>query len=128
MWLRPREREGGERWIEKEARVGRGGGQEREERKAVSGGERAQLMMKQGRAGVRAHCTFSSPSRRAHARGGLGRELQGGTWCTSLEEESHSKHSQMIKGFWDNLQHLTFRLREKINNLSLPELLLPKAK
>lgn len=44
----------------------------------MSGGERAQLMMKQGRAGVRAHCTFSSSTRRAHAQGGVGRELEGG--------------------------------------------------
>lgn len=120
MWPGPRERGGGERWIEKEARAGRGGGREREGRRAVSGGERAQLMMKQGRAGVRAHCTFSSSTRRAHAQGGVGRELEGGggTRCTSPEEESHSKHSQMIKGFWDNLQHPTFRFMEKMNRLS----------
>lgn len=42
----------------------------------------------------------------------------GGTRCTSPEEESHSKHSQMIKGFWDNLQHPTFRFMEKMNRLS----------
>lgn len=49
-------------------------------------------------------------------------ELAGGvkgghSRCTSPEEESHSKHSQMIKGFWANLQHLTLRLMEKINRL-----------
>lgn len=73
MWPGPRERGGGDRWIEKEAGAGRGGGREREGKRAVSGGERAQLMMKQGRAGVRAHCTFSSSARRAHAQGGVGR-------------------------------------------------------
>lgn len=52
---------------------GGGGLREREGKRAVSGGERAQLMMKQGRAGVRAHCTFSSSARRAHAQGGVGR-------------------------------------------------------
>lgn len=59
-----------------ESREGRG--REREGRRAVSGGERAQLMMKQGRVGVRAHCAFSSPARRARAQGGVGRELEGG--------------------------------------------------
>lgn len=53
-----------------------GRGREKEGRRAVSGGERAQLMMKQGRVGVRAHYAFSSPGRhdvRVHeARWGVG--------------------------------------------------------
>lgn len=41
----------------------------------MSGGERAQLMMKQGRVGVRVYCTFSSTPQRAHAQDGMGSEL-----------------------------------------------------
>lgn len=41
-----------------------GRGRERGGRRAVSGGERAQLMMKQGRVGVRVHYAFSSLARR----------------------------------------------------------------
>lgn len=90
----------------------------------MSGGERAQLMMKQGRAGVRAHCTFfiAGTTCACTRHGGEGAGVRG-AWggghsrCTSPEEESHSKHSQMIKGFWANLQHLTLRLMEKINCL-----------
>lgn len=37
-----------------------GRGRESKGRRAVSGGERAQLMMKRGRVGVRAHYAFSS--------------------------------------------------------------------
>lgn len=89
----------------------------------MSGGERAQLMMKQGRAGVRAHCTFfiagTTCACTRHGGEGAGvRVVVGGhSRCTSPEEESHSKHSQIIKGFWANLQHLTLRLMEKINCL-----------
>lgn len=90
----------------------------------MSGGERAQLMMKQGRAGVRAHRTFfiagtTCACTRHGGEGGGVRVGKGGghSRCTSPEEESHSKHSQMIKGFWANLQHLTSRLMEKINCL-----------
>lgn len=56
-----------------ESREGRG--REREGRRDVTGGERAQLMMKQGRVGVRVHYAFSSlaPVQRAHARGRVGR-------------------------------------------------------
>lgn len=59
MWLGPRERGGGGRWIGKEANP-RGEEAKEGERRAVSGGERAQLMMKQGRVGVHAHYAFSS--------------------------------------------------------------------
>lgn len=130
MWLRPREREGGERWIEKEARVWEG-------RRAREGGEQSCEWRRKGSADdetgtCRSAGTLHVFRRRHDVRmheADWGGSFGGGgrTWCTSVEEESHSKHSQMIKGFWDNLQHLTFRLREKINNLSLPELLLPKA-
>lgn len=55
-----------------------GRGREREGRRAVSGGERAQLMMKPGRVGVRAHYAFSSLVRydvRMHEAG------WGGSWA-----------------------------------------------
>lgn len=52
-------------------------------------------------------------------QGGEGAELGYGVGgCTSAEDESHSKHSQMIKGYQDNLQHLTLRLEGKINSVS----------
>lgn len=59
-------------------------------------------MMKQGRVGVRAHYAFSSQTQydvRMHEAGWGGRwaGLRGGG--TSAEDESHSKHSQMIKGY-----------------------------
>lgn len=94
-----------------------GRGRVREGRRAVSGGERAQLMMKHGRvgsacarrvfiAGVTCACTGRAKGGERGFAGcrrvvGWGR---GGVQCTSPEEESHSKHSQMIKGFWDNWQ------------------------
>lgn len=55
----------------------------------MSGGERAQMMMKQGRVGVRAHCAFSSLALCSV------RVLEGGVvvkvWCSSPEVESHSQ-------------------------------------
>lgn len=63
MWPGPRER-GGERWIEKEARAQRGG----HRIESVSGGDKAQLMMKQGRVGERPHSAFSSAAPRRDVR------------------------------------------------------------
>lgn len=53
---------------------------------------------------------------RMHKAGWGGSWRRRGAQRTSPEEESHSKHSQMIKGFAHNLQHLTFKLTEKIIN------------
>lgn len=85
MWPGPRERRrrgggggGEEQWIETEARAKRGGSIEREGTSAVSGGERAQLMMKRnvGECGP-LRVFITGPGRRTCARGKAGRELEG---------------------------------------------------
>lgn len=85
----------------------RGRGPEREGRRAVSGGKRAQLMMKEGHVGVRARYAFSSLGQydvRVHEAG------WGGSWARSGGVQrallrrvlAIAKHSEMIKGFSDN--------------------------
>lgn len=65
-----------------ESREGRG--PEREGRRAVSGGERAQLMMKQRRVGVRVHYAFSSLTwRDVRVHEGWGEEAEVGRKVTA---------------------------------------------
>lgn len=80
----------------------RGEGGEREGRRTVSGGKTALLMMKQGRAGVRVHRTFSTSMRRAHTQVRIGRELEGE--CGPLPLRRGVTANTNDKGLWDNMQ------------------------